>query len=48
MDPKKLTDEQKFYLLTTSKSGTWAVDENNNLINNLYKNYYEKHNPLKK
>ena len=43
LNPQKLTEEQEYYISTASKSSTgWATDKNNIIINNLYKNYYNK------
>lgn len=42
IDNDNLSEEQKFYMKHTSASSSWRVDDDGNLLNEEYKNYFNK------
>lgn len=42
LDPKNLTDEQKFYIKTANYSSSWLADEDGKLKNDFFRTHYNK------
>ena len=42
IDPKNLSDEQKYYIRTANSSSSWLTNENGELINKEIKSHYDK------